>query len=219
MSLPTSDRIEKQDRYFEWSRPEMLEYIPPNVKRVLDVGCATGAFSADIKARFGAEVWGVELNPAAAAKAEMKLDRVICSAYDSSIDFGNALFDCIVFNDVLEHMQYPESALRLSLDLLAPAGVVVASIPNVRHLSVVWDLAVKGEWEYKEAGILDGTHFRFFTESSIRGMFRRAGYSVLRCEGINEAIGRKFRLLNLLFAGKMNGLRHMQYAVVAARGD
>jgi len=219
MSLPKSDILEKQDLYFEWSRPEMLEFIPSDVKRVLDVGCASGAFSADIKRKFGAEVWGVEVNPAAAAKAAMRLDRVICSAYDSSIDFGDSLFDCIVFNDVLEHMQYPENALRLSLDLLSPSGVVVASIPNVRHLSVVWDLAVRGEWEYKEAGILDDTHLRFFTESSIRRMFRRAGYSVQRCEGINEAIGRKFRLLSLLLGGKMNGLRHMQYGVVAVRGS
>jgi 2-polyprenyl-3-methyl-5-hydroxy-6-metoxy-1,4-benzoquinol methylase len=207
--------MEKQKSYFEWTRPEMLDFVPIEAKRILDVGCASGGFSASLKAARGAEVWGVEPDPESAARASERIDRVICGVFDERTDFGSERFDCVVFNDVLEHMTYPQIALARAKQLLSPNGVVVASIPNVRHLSVVWDLAVRGKWEYQDAGILDDTHFRFFTQSSIVGMFERSGLTVRSCVGINEAVGRKFRLLNLFFPKRMSGMRYMQYAVVA----
>ena len=48
------------------------------------------------------------------------------------------IFDCIVFNDVLEHMVVPEQALRYAKTLLSPNGSIVASIPNIRYLPILW---------------------------------------------------------------------------------
>jgi 2-polyprenyl-3-methyl-5-hydroxy-6-metoxy-1,4-benzoquinol methylase len=55
-------------------------------------------------------------------------------------------FDLVVFLDVLEHLVHPWSALRHASSLLRPRGVVVASIPNVRHVSVTFPLLTRGLW-------------------------------------------------------------------------
>jgi 2-polyprenyl-3-methyl-5-hydroxy-6-metoxy-1,4-benzoquinol methylase len=204
------------ETYFEHARPEMMALVPAMAKRVLDVGCGAGAFSARLKSERPVEVWGVEMNSDAARKASERLDKVVCAPFDSSFDAGPIRFDCIIFNDVLEHMACPEIALETAHALLSPQGVVVASIPNARHLTVVWELAVQGDWRYRDAGIFDRTHLRFFTRTSILRLFREQRYEVRHCEGINEAVGRKFRVLNTIFLNRLTEMRYLQYAVVAA---
>ena len=212
--------IPKQDQYYHYERNEMLEFIPPTARRILEVGCGAGLFGAGLKSKRGCEVWGVEPDPGAARQASNVLDRVFCGLFGPALDLGPVSFDCIVFNDVLEHMTAPWEALQRGAKLLTPQGVVVASIPNIRHFSVVWDLAVHGKWEYQEAGILDETHFRFFTKSSIRAFFEKQGYAIHRCEGINPGgYGRAYKLLELFFRAAVSDMKYHQFAVVAALAE
>jgi hypothetical protein len=61
--------------------------------------------------------------------------------------------------------------------------VVLASIPNVGHWSIVADL-LEGRWDYVPAGIHCVTHVRFFTEQSVRNLFDRAGFAIARIERV-----------------------------------
>ena len=124
------------------------------------------------------EVWGVEPFASAAAIAADKLDRVITGPFGPETDLPAGAFDCIVFNDVLEHMVEPELALRYAKLLLSAGGTILASIPNVRYFPLLWQLGVRGNWEYGDCGLLDRTHLRFFTKSSILRMFQNEGYAV-----------------------------------------
>ena len=56
-------------------------------------------------------------------------------------------------------------------------GVILASIPNVAHISVLAPL-LAGNWTYTEYGLLDKTHIRFFTFNEMLRMFLKAGYSI-----------------------------------------
>ena len=58
-----------------------------------------------------------------------------------------------------------------------PDGCVVASLPNVRHHSVVSAL-LEGNWSYEPAGLLDETHLRFFTRRDMVDLFEQAGFQV-----------------------------------------
>ena len=60
---------------------------------------------------------------------------------------------------------------------MKPDGALVASIPNVRHHSVVRSV-LEGNWTYESAGLLDRTHLRFFTRREIEKLFFRAGFAV-----------------------------------------
>jgi len=120
------DYQEKDSNYFQLERHEMLEYVPENACRILDVGCGCGNFGRLLKDKLGVRVWGVELNEEAAAIAAQKLERVICGSFNSSLDLPKKEFDCIIFNDVLEHLVDPFAALIYAKDLLKKDGVVVA---------------------------------------------------------------------------------------------
>jgi 2-polyprenyl-3-methyl-5-hydroxy-6-metoxy-1,4-benzoquinol methylase len=207
----------KPDSYFAVDRPEMLKYVPPSAGMVLDVGCGEGVFAARVKTERGATVWGVEPDARSAEVAKGRLDRVLAQAFGPNADLRRTRFDCIVFNDVLEHMVDPWRALRLAREHLTASGVVVASIPNLRFFRLLWDLAVRGEWRYETSGILDVDHVRFFTRKGIVRLFAETGFAVKRIEGINpREQGRKFALLNALCLNRAADLKYLQFAVVAA---
>jgi 2-polyprenyl-3-methyl-5-hydroxy-6-metoxy-1,4-benzoquinol methylase len=153
---------------------------------VLDVGCHHGGFGKALRSAGTAPtVWAVEADPEAAKIAEANYDRVIVGPYPDALADVDMLFDCIIFNDVLEHMVDPWATLRATATYLAPEGTVVASIPNVRHIKVVANLLLRGDWTYTDMGILDRTHLRFFTAKTIRALFADSGFKVERLEGIN----------------------------------
>jgi 2-polyprenyl-3-methyl-5-hydroxy-6-metoxy-1,4-benzoquinol methylase len=202
--------------YFGNARAEMLAYVPASARRVLELGCGAGVFGASVKAR-GAEVWGVELNPAAARAAEARLDRVLCADVETALaELPRASFDCVVYNDVLEHLVDPRAALTATKALLAPGGVVVCSIPNVRHFRNLINLIVHKQWRYEEHGVLDRTHLRFFTERSIVEMFDELGYDVRRLECVNGYTSWKYKALGKLSLGFLSDVFTQQFGCVAA---
>ncbi|SVD73432.1 uncharacterized protein METZ01_LOCUS426286, partial [marine metagenome] len=52
----------------------------------------------------------------------------------------------------------------------------IASIPNIANYKIIRMLK-KGLWEYKDTGIMDITHLRFFTKKTISEMFITSGYN------------------------------------------
>ena len=208
-------------RYHSHERPQMRRHVPVAARRVLDVGCGDGAFAAGLRAERREtgqqlEIWGLELSPEAAARARERLDHVLCGPAEAQVaELPAAHFDCIVLNDVLEHLAWPEDLLRGLHRTLAPGGRLVASIPNVRHFPHVWNLAVHGDWEYRDEGILDRTHLRFFTRASMRTLFARAGFRLVTQEGINPTGSWRWRLFDLLTLGRARDMRYLQFACVA----
>jgi 2-polyprenyl-3-methyl-5-hydroxy-6-metoxy-1,4-benzoquinol methylase len=174
-------------------RREMLAFVPPAARSVLDVGCGPGGFGQSLRQHDPSrELWAVEVDEEVAAGAARFYDRLVVGAFPDALAGAGRAFDCVVFNDVLEHNVDPWAVLRSTAALLAPGGVVVASIPNVRNISVVLDLVVRGNWTYRDIGILDRTHLRFFTSRSIRALFADSGFTVEHMSGINPVGGSHF---------------------------
>ncbi len=154
-----------------------------NVRRVLEVGCASGYFGETLRDH-GYTVWGIEHDPAAAALARTRLDQVFegpVEIFLDARDAGDQRFDCIVFGDVLEHLADPVTVLRRCRSILAPGGMVVASIPNVAHVAVR-AMLLEGRWDYSDLGIMDRTHLRFFARSTLVELFSSAGLALRRLE-------------------------------------
>jgi GT2 family glycosyltransferase/2-polyprenyl-3-methyl-5-hydroxy-6-metoxy-1,4-benzoquinol methylase/tetratricopeptide (TPR) repeat protein len=173
-------RVRADRSYYELARPELVALIPPTARRVLDVGCAAGRLGQALKARQEARVCGIEIDPDAAGEAKRHLDQVIVGDLERlEVPFPEGHFDCIVCGDVLEHLAEPGRFLERARRWLAPDGCLVASIPNVRHHSVIRSL-LGGDWTYEPAGLLDRTHLRFFTRREIEKLFYRAGFGLRR---------------------------------------
>src|SRR5207244_3185918 len=144
-------------------RPEMLQFLPTAAQRMLEIGCAEGAFSAAVKGRTGAEAWGIEFSPEAAERARAVLDRVLVGDANERIaELPDASFDLVICNDVLEHLVDPGATLRQLRTKLAPGGVVVSSIPNIRYLPALSKVVFRKDFPQEDIGIFDRTHLRFF---------------------------------------------------------
>src|SRR5437773_1745438 len=148
--------------------------------RVLEFGCATGYMSQALCDRLGATVVGVELDAEAARLAEESCERVLvgdAEELDLEAELGGERFDAILFADVLEHLRDPASLLRRVRPLVADGGLVIASIPNVAHAAVRLSL-LGGTFRYREQGLLDETHLRFFTREGVQDLFEGSGYLI-----------------------------------------
>lgn len=210
------DYENKDFSYYDHIRPELVPYITHTPKRVLDVGCGTGNFGGMIKDLFKCEVWGIEPEKRAADEAAEKMDYVINDVYDSHLHWPEGVnFDFIFFNDVLEHMVEPEKALRLSANLLATGGSIIASIPNLRFYPAMLSLVRYKDFKYLDAGVMDRTHLRFFTQKSIARMFEECGYEIVKIEGINKHRFKYLEVLNFCLFNALSDMRYPQYAVVA----
>lgn len=206
--------------YHANARPEMRPFVPAGARRILDVGCGAGVFAAALKAeRPGAEVWGVEPETSAHAHAAQVLDHALQGLFDETLALPEAHFDAIVFNDSLEHFPDHRPALQLARRLLAPGGVLVASVPNVRYWPHLRHYLFEADWRYENEGIRDHTHLRFFTRRSVVRSLQEAGYEVLGAQGINPCwAGLRRRMALALLPAGMQDMLYLQFAVTARAG-
>lgn len=205
----------KTDGYYVHTRPEMLKYIAKDANKILDVGCGEGLFSFQLKQMFGAETWGIELNPKAGALAQTRLDKVFIGDLNDIIPtLPEENFNCIIFNDILEHLIDPYNALLSIKSKLHINGVIICSIPNVRYISNLKKLLYDKDWHYEDEGILDKTHLRFFTRKSIINMFNTLGFEILLIDGINPSKSKLLKLVNILLLGNLEDSKYLQFATV-----
>ena len=176
--------------------------------KVLDVGCGFATTSAEIQ-RLSNEVTGIDASEAAITVARERIAEVIAADLEDGAAVARALgdrrFDVIVFADVLEHLPRPLPVLREYLRYLAPGGSVIVSLPNVGLWSVRLQL-LAGRFEYEDAGVLDRTHFRFFTRRTARKLLEEAGLTIVR-KTYNPGLVRPFVPLakKLLARGEGSG--------------
>lgn len=210
---------EKDEAYYAQDRSELLPFFSADAKSVLDVGCSTGRFGGLLKARFGVEVTGVEPHPESAQEAAQRLDTVVNDIFPPESHIFSGKFDVICFNDVLEHMAYPEVALRYAQELLSPQGRIIASIPNIQCYLVVKELIFNGDFRYRSSGILDKTHLRFFTKKSIIRLFEETGFQVEKIEGIAPITdsSRLLRLAKFLFGRRVDNFLFVGFGLSARK--
>lgn len=209
----------KDSKYYSYTRPEMLSLVPNYVKKTLEIGCAQGNFSYQLTQK-GIETWGVEPDVNSVIIAREKLFKVLVGTLDEMInELPNDYFDAIILNDVLEHLLYPWNDLENLKSKLTKNGVLISSIPNVRYAKNLFNLLTKKDWNYKESGILDSTHFRFFTRKSVKRMFEKGGYTILKIKGINCTKSALFfplaMIVNFFLLFTQLDIFFMQYATTA----
>jgi methionine biosynthesis protein MetW len=145
--------------------------------RVLDVGCGCGAIGRWIRDRLALEIVGIEPNAERAAAARNRGLRVFQEPLSEGFFADHGLFDFIVFADVLEHLANPGEVVLLAKKGLLPGGSIIVSVPNVAHWFVRLDL-LRGRFEYRDTGIMDATHLRWFTRDALFTWLGRLGFQV-----------------------------------------
>lgn len=183
---------------------KILSLIPPG-SRVLDVGCASGDLAQLLAAR-GSEVIGIDINATAIATAAPFCSQTFVA--DLDIErlpdiVGGERFDIIVFADVLEHLRDPWSVLDSARALLNDGGHAIISVPNIAHGAIRLGL-LAGTFDYRQFGILDDTHLRFFTRRSVDILLIRSGYRLDAIERTTLTLFQPSELVGALDAGSVS---------------
>lgn len=168
VTLGWRDRVERAFR-----RRRFINAFPPflGAGRLLDVGCATGRFLAQMKA-LGWETSGIELDPDAAAKARLVTPRIVVGD-PAEVSFPDAGFDVVTAFHVLEHLPDPLGALRNMVRWTAPGGVIIVEVPNVGG----WGGRLFGRYW---SGLEFPRHLIQFTPETMSAMVARAGGRIVR---------------------------------------
>lgn len=157
--------------YFTHPRSEIVNLVPLESKKILDIGCGAGATGLELLNRQTCELYGIELNSFAASIARTYYERIDTVDVET-LDFPYVpgYFDAIIVADVLEHLKDPWKLVEKLCVYLKPSGSLICSIPNISHGEALLPLLL-GQWNYVDAGILDRTHLRFFTPQTVQSLF------------------------------------------------
>ena len=166
------------------ARHDLLALLSQTPERVLDVGCATGALGKAIREKFPRTlVVGLEYDEGMGEYAKAVLDEVHIVNLNTTRLVEccqNQRFDAIFMGDILEHLIDPWQCMQDAAQLLTDNGVIITSIPNVRHISTFIHVAIYGRWPLNPRGIHDRTHLRWFTHKNILDLFSQAGLEIIR---------------------------------------
>jgi 2-polyprenyl-3-methyl-5-hydroxy-6-metoxy-1,4-benzoquinol methylase len=205
------------------SREDLAARVPAGAATVLDVGCSRGASAEVLRARGAGttpvRIVGIEPDAEDAAAAARVYDEVLAVRLEEVREDFSGRFDAILFGDVLEHLADPSDALVRVRPWLSERGVLIASVPNIGHWSIVDDL-IRGRFDYVPYSILSGTHVRFFTRSTLTDLFEASGYRVRSIETQTlpvspEAAKRRARLAE--FPGASPDLDVTEFVAVGLR--
>jgi 2-polyprenyl-3-methyl-5-hydroxy-6-metoxy-1,4-benzoquinol methylase len=172
----------KQTPVHESHNPDLLNLMPPTLKRIIEMGCSSGALAREYKKiNPGCEYVGVEVSADYAELARRHCDRVVVTNLDAMTDAefdGLGAANCWIFGDVLEHLRDPWAVLTRIGKRMAKDDCVIACIPNMQHWSVQATL-MSGHLFYQDSGLFDRTHLRWFTRATILDLFTRSGLQIV----------------------------------------
>lgn len=198
-----------QERYEEHHRERRAEgefvFVPERIplfqaaigrgKRVLDLGCRSGALTRHFLE--GNELVGLDVDAAALAKASDLGIEPVQANVEEPLPFEDASFDAVVAGELFEHLQFPDVLVAEIARVLRPGGVLVGSVPNAFRL--------QGRLRFLlgRAPEDDPTHLKMFSPAAMRGLL--GGFENVRL----EFVGGRYRRLNprlfardLVFSGR-----------------
>ena len=189
------ERRDKGDFVFVPERIPLFRAAIGREKRVLDLGCRSGALTRHILE--GNEVVGLDVDQVALARAESLGIQPVVADVEEPLPFGDASFDAVVAGELLEHLRFPDAVVAEIRRVLRPGGVVVGSVPNAFRLQS------RLRFLRGRAAEDDPTHLHMFSPAAVRELL--AGFEDVRL----AFVGGRYRRLHprllardLVFSGR-----------------
>ncbi len=162
--------------------PAYVVQLVGSSKRVLELGCGPGSITRLLSEHGECRVTALELDPEAITKVAPYCEAIMRADLNSAewpqlLD-GTERFDVVVAADVLEHLYDPWSTLKRMARFINGNGYLIISLPHVGHAAVVSCL-INGDFEYRDWGLLDRTHIRFFGLKNIEELFAQADLKII----------------------------------------
>ena len=122
--------------YYEECRNDIIALIPDRVKNVLSIGCGWGA-TEETLVRNGHKVVAIPLDSIIGACAEAKGVEVTIPDFEEAYEtISGRRFDCMIFSEILQHLNDPVRILSRYAGLLTGEGIVIISVPNFLNIKI-----------------------------------------------------------------------------------
>lgn len=169
--------------YYQAVRDDLIQYVQGTNLRVLELGCGTGATLRYLKQKeIASYVIGVDIQTLP-EKGQEELDEFVVGDVETlAFPWAAGSLDLILCGDVLEHLRDPLRIVARLADLLKPGAQLIFSVPNFRHYQNLWNIFVRGDFKYTDAGLLDHTHIHFFCRRNILEMIQQSGLELHKLE-------------------------------------
>jgi 2-polyprenyl-3-methyl-5-hydroxy-6-metoxy-1,4-benzoquinol methylase len=207
---------EKAASYYANERRDIIDALPRPLGRVLDVGCGAGGLAHGLRQAGATHLSGVESVASAAAAARERYDEVIEAPIEEALARLEGPFDTVLCLDVLEHLVDPAAVVEGLRAVTGPGARLQVSLPNARHVGLVYDLLVRGTFGYTNWGHRDSTHLRWFTKSDITELLESRGWHV---RGISHPELARTKRLDRLTRGWSTNFLVGQWYVLAERDE
>lgn len=155
-------------------------------RKVLDLGCGEGYLSEILAAR-GYQVTGVE-HPGRLSSRFPPSVRLIAADLDAGLPDVGSGYAYVLCADVLEHLRDPAALLRALPAVMAPGGLLVASLPNSGNLYFRLNVLM-GRFPRHDRGLFDRTHLHFFMWRNWQELFAEAGFLIESCRPTAVPVG------------------------------
>ena len=169
--------------YVNAGNVEVLSRIEGRSLAILDIGCGAGDNAKSLKAA-GHTVDGVTLSKDEAEQAQSFCRKVYVHNLESGLPeaIQSARYNYVICSHVLEHICFPEKLLEGIQGCLKDSGSLVVALPNLMFIRNRWHL-LRGRFDYQQTGLMDNTHFRWYTFLSSRRLLEDNGFKIIRHYG------------------------------------
>jgi SAM-dependent methyltransferase len=152
------------------------ELIPPETRRILDVGSGPGFFLLKGHQR-GWETVGVEPSVQAVEHSRGLGLEIIEGFLDEGLVNQLGQFDVVHMNEVLEHLPDPGEMLRRTYRLLRPGGILCVIVPNDYN---PLQQALRSACEYQPWWLAPPHHINYFNFSSLAYLVNNLGFEMIQ---------------------------------------
>ena len=164
---------------------ELIRRYAPRGGTLLDLGAAGGELGSVVREHFDTTI-GFEYDADRIGQLRSRFDQVVIADLETVRTLPPGM-NAVVLADVIEHLRNSTTLLNMVQRSLASDGVLFLSVPNIANITVRLGLLF-GVFEYRDRGILDFTHLRFFTMRTIKREIEKAGFRIIAIRGSSVPI-------------------------------
>jgi 2-polyprenyl-3-methyl-5-hydroxy-6-metoxy-1,4-benzoquinol methylase len=177
---------EHPDEESPWYRLVLEHLAPIESKKVLEVACGRGGFARLLASR-GAAVFGADFSETAVRIAQTKVPKSgrkvqVAQADAQHLPYAEESFDIVISCETIEHLPDPASALREMRRVCRPGGLLYLTTPNYLNAMGLYYLYARLRGRRATPGADQPTD-HVFLFPKIRGMLKRAGWTIVRSDG------------------------------------
>ncbi len=156
----------KEQRYFSHVRHEVIDAIKDKKElNVAEIGGGTGNTLIYLKKTgIASSIHLYDIVDFVKEKDEF--DSIHIGDVESC-EFPTNKYDIIILADVLEHLFDPKETIKRLIPSLKKEGLIICSIPNIRHFKAFYKIFIRGTFKYEDSGLFDFTHIRFFCKKDM----------------------------------------------------